>query len=164
MSALQGLKGRWTALAPREQRGVTLAAAALLLTLVWLLAVAPALRTLREAPAKQAQLRGELEHIQALASQAQQLQALPVLSRLEAQNSLQSAATALGKSATLQVVGDRATLTLKQVSPAALAPWLAHQAGGGINPSDMHVQRDNSSAEPVWNGTLVFQLPSAGTP
>ena len=164
MSALHALKGRWAALAPREQRGVALAAAALLLTLVWLLAVAPALRTLREAPAKGAQLRAQLEQMQALAAQAQQLQALPVLSRLEAQNSLQSAATALGKAATLQVVGDRATLTLKQVSPAALAPWLARQAGSGINPSDIHVQRDSSGAEPSWSGSLVFQLPSAATP
>ena len=42
---------RWQALPPRERLVVSLAAVLIGIALLWMLAVAPALRTLREAPA-----------------------------------------------------------------------------------------------------------------
>ena len=79
----------------------------------------------------------------------------------ETLKALQSATTLLGKSASLQVVGEQATLTIKQVSAASLAPWLAPAAGSGPSPSEAHLQRVVDSDEPLWSGTLVFRLPAS---
>ena len=154
------LQARWAALGAREQRSLTLAAAVLGLALVWSVLLAPALRTLKSVDAQNAVLGKELERMQALQTRAKALQAQPALAPKEALQTLQTAATALGKSAVLQVVGEQATLTLKQISAPALAQWLTPQAGAGLSPFEAHLQREGSKAEPLWSGTLVFRLPA----
>lgn len=160
MAWQQPLKARWAALAPREQRSLTLAAAVLGLALVWSVLLAPALRTLKSADAQNALLGKELERMQALQTRAKTLQAKPALAAKETLQTLQTAATALGKNAVLQVVGEQATLTLKQVSAPGLAQWLTPQAGTGLSPLEAHLQRAGSNTEPLWSGTLVFRLPA----
>jgi len=160
MAWQQTLRTRWAALAPREQRGLTLATLVVLAAAAWGLLVSPALRTLKTAAAQNATLSAELEHMQALQARAQQLQAKPVLATQDALKPLQAAAATLGKSAQLQVLGEQATLTLKQVSAQDLAPWLAPQTLVGISPIEVHLQRDAASATPLWSGTLVFRLPA----
>ena len=54
------LLARWRDLAPRERHGAVAAGVAVLLLLVWLLAIAPAWHTLRDTPAKLERLVGEL--------------------------------------------------------------------------------------------------------
>ena len=154
------LRTRWAALAPREQRGLTLAALVVLAAAAWGLLVSPALRTLKTSAAQNATLSVELERMQALQARAQQLQAKPVLATQDALKPLQAAVAALGKSAQLQVLGEQATLTLKQVSAQDLAPWLTPQTLVGISPIEVHLQRDAASATPLWSGTLVFRLPA----
>lgn len=166
MAWQQLLKARWLALGRREQRSLLLAACVLGAALLWSLALAPALRTLKSAPAQGAQLGATTERMQALQARAQRLQAKPEAPPGDVLKTLQAAAAALGKSATLQLLGEQATLTIKQLSAADLAPWLAPLPGTLPSPSEAHLQRDAGSGEPQWSGTLLYRLPArqAGTP
>lgn len=160
------LKTRWTALGAREQRGLLLAATVLAAALVWSVGLAPALRTLQSAEVQKAQWDATSESMLALQARAKLLQAQPAIAPGEALRALQTAATALGKSASLQVVGEQATLTLKKVSVADLAPWLAPASGNAPSPAEAHLMREAGGDQPQWSGTLVFRLPAqkSGTP
>lgn len=157
------LKARWAALAARERAGLLLASLAVALYLVWSALVAPALRTLRTADAQAATLRAELDRMQALQARARLLQARSPVAPQEALAQLQAAVQALGKQASLQVSGQQATVVLQQVSAAALASLLTPTAVGASGPSEARLQRDANAAKPSWSGTLLFQLPAAGT-
>ncbi|MFT4243411.1 MAG: type II secretion system protein GspM, partial [Acidovorax sp.] len=85
------LRARWQALAPREQALVLSAAALVALALLWWLAVAPALATLRAAPARHAALDAELQRMQTLQAEARQLQAAPRAARGDAVGALRTA-------------------------------------------------------------------------
>ncbi len=152
-------KTRWQALALREQRGLGIASALVLASLVWSVALAPALRTLKGVEAQNMQLGITAERMQALQARAKLLQAKPLATPANTLRALQSATTALGKVASLQVLGEQATVTLRQISASALAAWLSPETGVGLSPSEVHLQRDANSAEPQWSGTLVFRLP-----
>lgn len=160
----QLLKARWAALAAREQRGVLLAAAVLGAALVWFVALAPALRSLKTVAAQSAALGADMERMQALQARAKVLQAKPALAPQESLKALQTAATKLAAAASLQVVGERATLTIKKLNALQLGQWLSPQTGPGLNPIEAHLKRDTGSVEPVWSGTLIYRLPTAGTP
>jgi general secretion pathway protein M len=152
-------KARWAALGAREQRALRLAIAVLLAAVVWLVLLAPALRTLKSAEAQNLQLSAELEHMQALQLRAKGLRATPALTPQEALSALQSASNALGPSAELQVQGEQATLRVKQLSTEALAQWLRPPPESGQSPAEAHLQRD--AATGLWSGSMVFQLPTA---
>lgn len=155
------LQTRWSALAQREQRALALAGVVVGLAAFWGVLVAPALRTLKAVQTQRTTLAVQLERMQALQARATQLQARPALLPKDALQTLQAAAAALGKSASVQVLGEQATVTLKQVQAQDLAPWLAPQSTLGLSPLEAHLQKDNASATPSWSGTLVFQLPPA---
>jgi len=154
------LQSRWAALAPREQRGLAFAALVVVLALVWGVLVAPALRSLKNAQSQRTVLASELERMQSLQVRATQLQAKPALVPQDALKSLQAATASLGKTASLQVLGEQATVSLKQANAQELAQWLAPQSGLGQSPTEAHLQRD-VGAVPTWSGTLVFRLPPA---
>lgn len=158
------LKARWAALGLREQRGLTLAATVLAAALLWSLALAPAWRTLKGADAQNAQLAASAERMQALQARARMLQAQPVVAAAEVQKALQDATRALGQAASLQVLGDVATITLKQVSAPQLSAWLAADAGGSPKPVEVHLRREAGKAGPLWSGTVVLRLPPPAQP
>lgn len=150
---------RWQALALREQRGLAIAGALVAAALVWSVALAPALRTLKGMEAQNAQLGITAERMQALQARAKLLQAKPLATPANTLRALQSATTALGKAASLQVQGEQVTVTLRQISASALAAWLAPESTVGLSPSEVHLQREASNSESQWSGTLVFRLP-----
>lgn len=152
----------WLAgLSPRERRGVLIAATVLGLGLLWWLAVAPAWQTLRGAPARHAALNAQLARMQQLAQQAEALQAQSSAAaprRDEALRALEAATAALGGQAQVNVIGDRATLTLRQVDPAALAQWLQQVRNNArLLPVESQLTRDAASGG--WTGTLVVAGP-----
>lgn len=160
----EAFKARWAGLGPREQRAVLLAASVLGAALLWSLAVAPALRTVKAADAQRAQLDATAERMLALQARAQMLQARPEAAPGEMLRSLQNASAALGKSASLQVAGEQATLSVKHLRASELAPLLAPAAGAGPNPGLAHLQRDaagQAGSEALWSGTLVYRLPAS---
>ena len=74
---LAALVRRWHALAPREQRAVTIAATVLGLALLWLALLRPALRTVREAPAEIETLQRQLRGVREQADELSRLKSAP---------------------------------------------------------------------------------------
>ena len=175
------LQERWKALAPREQNLILAAGTIVALALLWWVALAPALATLRTAPARHATLDAQLQRMQSLQAEALQLQAAPRSTPGDAAGSLRSSLTQrLGATAQLNLVGDRATITLKGAPADALAQWLAQaRANARAVPVEARLMRSPAAAEstapgpqgttlgngsgtaaPRWDGNLVLALPA----
>lgn len=158
MSALTTLKARWQAASPREQRLLWLAGLLVAAALLWWLALAPALAVWRQAPAQQARLDVQLQHMRSLQAQARALQALPRLSPQQASQALAQSLKTLGDGAVLAQQPDRLLVTLKGVPARALAQWLASsRQNARLVPAEAHLRRSAAGAD-QWDGTLVFIL------
>jgi general secretion pathway protein M len=152
-------------LSPRERRAVLIALWTVGLGLLWWFAVAPALTTLREAPARHARLDAQLGHMQRMAATAGVLRAETTAQppgRDEVLRALEAATASLGTTAQISVQGDRATATLRSAPPAALAQWLAQvRINARLLPLETQLSRDPATAG--WNGTVVLTGPGLAT-
>lgn len=159
MKASAVMRQAWGRMALREQRLVVVATVLVLAGLAWSLALAPALRVLREAPAKIVTLDAQLQTMQSLAAQARGMQKRPAVSREETLRALESSLRqSLGAGAQLRISGDRATVVLKGVSPDLLAQWLGQaRVGARAIVSQAALVRGTNG----WEGTLVLDLPPA---
>ena len=164
----QALQNRWQTLAARERALVRAATAMLALALLWWLALAPALDTLRRAPVRHAQLDAQLQRMRTLQAEAQQLQAQARSEPGDAPAALRrSLAQTLGGSAQLNLLGERATVTLQGAPAQALAQWLLQaRSNAHAVPVEVRLTRSagasagaGAGAEPRWDGTLVLALP-----
>lgn len=173
------LQTHWQALAPREQNLVLAAGGLVALALLWWVALAPALATLRAAPARHAALDTQLQRMHSLQAEAQQLQAAPRTTPGDTVGALRTALTQrLGNTAQLNVVGDRATVTLKGAPADAVAQWLAQaRSNARATPVEARLARSAPAAAsnapapvtlgnggaplPRWDGTVVLALPAA---
>ena len=157
MKAFAVVRQAWGRMALREQRLVVVATILVLAGLAWGLALAPALRVLREAPAKIVALDAQLQTMQSLATQARGMQKRPAVSREATLRALESSLRqTLGAGAQLRISGDRATVVLKAASPDLLAQWLGQARVGAravVSQADL-VRGANG-----WEGTLVLDLP-----
>lgn len=145
----------------RERRAVQLAAGVLGLGLLWWLALAPALTTLRDAPERHARLDAQLNHMRVMAATAGALRsdspAQPP-GRDAVLRALESATAALGTTAQLSVLGDRATVNLRGTAPEALAQWLAQvRINARLLPLETQLTRD--AATGGWSGTVLLSGP-----
>lgn len=148
---------RWQALSPREQRGLSLLGALLAVLLFWLIAIAPALNTLRDSDHRRAQIGQQHAHMLALQAQAQALQTRTPISRDEALRNLQGLTPS--EQIQLNVQGDRVMVQLKAVPAAALASWLTHaRSQAQALPVEAHLTRSNTAM--TWDGSLVLSLPN----
>ena len=160
--ALEPLRARWAGLPGREKNGIRLAGLLALAFLLWQFSVWPALGTLRTADAQARALGTQLQAMQAMQLQAQAVQKQPALGFDEAVRAL-SAATkqTLGASAQLVLAGERASITLKDASPDALADWLTQARLNARSALiEARIVRASSPGGPVWNGVLVMGLPA----
>ena len=125
---LAGLRSQaqafWRARAPRERLILGTAMLVIGIAIVWLIAVQPALRSVREAPAQLDQLDTQLHDMQRLALESKALRDPVQIPPGQAASALKAATERLGDAARLTVQGDRATLTVTGVSGAALRAWL----------------------------------------
>lgn len=169
MTASTPIAARWSQLAERERRLVTIAIALVATAALWWVGLAPAFTSLRSANARHRQVDTQLQQMQALQAQAKTLQAQPRLSHDEALRALEaSIKQGLGPAARLQVAGERATVTLKGVSAEALAQWLAQaRVNARAAPSEARLVRTSTVGAPAatpsaatWDGTLVMSLPA----
>ena len=153
------LRTRWQALAPREKMLVGGAAALVTVVLVWLLAIGPALATLRTAEAQHRTLDAQLQRMRSLQAQSQALQSQPKQGAEEALRMLEvSVRQRLGASARLAVAGERATITLTGTPPDALAQWLTQaRVNARALPGEARISRNSAG---MWEGTLVLTLPA----
>lgn len=168
-SALNEWRQRWQRLSPRERGLLSFGVFVLGLALVWWLALAPALRVVRDAPVKQAAVDTEWQHLKDLQTQAQTLQKQPQLSPADALRALQKTTTdVLGTSARLNTTGDRYTITLTAVSAQDLAQWLTQvRTQARAVPVESHLQRTESPPDKnapqgiaSWSGSVVLSLPA----
>ena len=155
------LLAHWHRLPGRERNGLKLALLLVLALLLWTFSVAPALATLRSADAQAKALGAQLQQVQAMQAEAQALQTQPALSFDEAVRALTSTTQqTLGASAQLRVAGERASVTLKDASPDALAQWLV-QARLNARSVPLEARLVRASTGSVsWSGVLTMALPT----
>ena len=149
----------WDQRPAREQHLLQLCGLLVAAALLWSLALAPALRTLRSFETQRAAQSTQLQTMLRLQAQAQALQALPPLSQAAATQALQlSVQQTLGASADMVVHGDNASVTLRNVSAESLAQWLASaRTNARCTPLQAHLTRTAAG----WSGTLQMALPAA---
>ncbi len=148
----------WQARDARERRALLLSAAVLGAFLLWSLAIAPPLRTLRSAPAQIEALDTQLQAMQRLADEAAVLRATPPLPPTQAVERLKAASERLGSQARLSLQGDRAVLSLNGVAPQALRSFLAEaRAGARARPVEASLTRGADG----YSGQLVIALGGA---
>lgn len=152
------LRTRWQQLSARDRKMAGAAGLLVTLLLLWWVALAPALATLRTADAQHAALDAQLQQMLALRAQAQALQAQPRQSREDAMRLLDaSVREGLGPNARLAPAGERVTVTLSNVAPEVLAQWLTQaRVNARAVPGEARLQRN---AAGQWDGTLVLNLP-----
>jgi general secretion pathway protein M len=156
--SVEKLQAAWDRLDTRERLGLQAAAAALLLLLCASVLVNPALKTLREAPARLAVVETQLAQMQAWATEAKRLQQLPSVPGAQAQAALKGATEHLGPEAKLVVQGDRATLTFSNLSGEALGNWLAEtRSAARARPVEAQIQRGPRG----YGGTVVLSVGGA---
>lgn len=145
----------WRARAPREQQALLAMLAAVVLLLVWIVAVQPALRTLREAPAQLDVLDDQLQQMQLTAAEVGVLRRAAPVSPAQAATALKAATARLGDHARLSVQGDRATLTLNGLSTEDLRAWLTEaRSAARARPLEGQLLR----AAQGYNGTLTLSI------
>jgi len=150
------LQARWDNISRREQQLLLAALALVLGALLWWVALAPALATLRTAERQHKLLDAELQQMQQLQAQAKTLQAQAPMSFNEARRLLEASVKPLGSAARLSVVGERVTLNLQGTTPDALAQWLAQaRQNARAVPSEARLLRN---AAGTWDGMLVLTL------
>ena len=161
--ALAPFKIRWNALNQRQKTWLRAAVILLGLILLWSVLIAPALRTLRQAEAQQRGLDVQLQKMQGLQAEAQALQSQRKISYEDARRALDaSVAHYFGASAQLNVVGERASMTLRNAPADELSLWLAQaRVEARAIPSEARLTRSaaNPAGPPTWDGTLVLSLP-----
>jgi general secretion pathway protein M len=146
---------RWAGLPPRERLGVTLAGIAVGIALVWMIGVAPALRTLREAPVQIDALDLQLQAMQRMAADARELRGAAPVPATQAAQALKSATDRLGDKGRISMMGDRATLTLNGVTGEALRAWLTEaRSGARARPVEAQLTRGPQG----YTGTLLVSL------
>ena len=156
----------WAQLGARERRLVTIATAVVGLALLWWVGLAPALRTLREAPAQRTALQAQAQEMQQLKAEADALKSVPSLGQDEALRAMETAMKQrLGDTGQLSVIGDRANVVLKGASAQALADWLSDvRVNARATPVEARLTRsgDTAPGAPVhWSGTLSLSVPSS---
>ena len=118
----------------------------------------PALRTLREAPARIDRLDAELQPMRALAAESRELRAAPPVGTAQAAAALQAATARLGAAGQLTLLGDRAMLRLDGVAAPALVAWLDEaRATARARPLEAKLARGPAGG---YSGTLTVGLGS----
>jgi general secretion pathway protein M len=155
-SAWRGLQAWWAALAPRERQALTLAAAVLGAYLFWAIALAPAWRILRSAPAQIEAGETQARQMQAWAAEAKRLRAVVPVPMAQAQQALTAATERLGGAAKLSLQGERAIVSVKGLSGDQLAAWLAEARAGA---RARVVEASLSQTSPgLYDGSLTLAL------
>jgi general secretion pathway protein M len=163
-----GWQAAWARRSPREQQLLGIGFWVLALAALWVLALAPALRTWQEAPARQALLDAQSQRMRQLQAQAQGLQKPAALSRADATQWLDKNLTELGPNARISLQGETATLSLQAAPAAALARWLSlARDNAQALPTQAQLQQvspagpgnQNNSPDATWRGSLVLRLP-----
>nr|WP_295772067.1 type II secretion system protein GspM [Rhodoferax sp.] len=155
------LQARWRQLATREKTFLASALALIVLALLWQLVLSPSLQTLRTSTAQATALDAQIQHMQSLQNQASSLQRQAPLAYDEALRALNlSAKQTLAATAQVNVVADRANVTLQAANADALAQWLGQaRLNARSAPLEARLTRNTTPTGATWTGSLVMSLP-----
>ena len=92
--------------------------------IAWMIAVQPALRTLRETPAELDRLDNQLQQMQLAAFESTTLRAASPVPPQQAAEALRAATERLGGKGKIALQGDRAVLTFSTVPFESLRNWI----------------------------------------
>jgi general secretion pathway protein M len=149
---------QWQALGERERLALGAVGVLLGLIVAWSLLFAPALRTLKTAPAELERLELQLQQMQAQAQEAASLRAAPPVPPDQAQAALKASVEHLGSAARLNLTGDRAVVSLNGVAPELLQGWLGEaRAAARARPVEAQLTRGPKG----YSGTVVLSLGGA---
>lgn len=153
--ALAPMRTWWRTLPARERWLLTLGGLVLALYLLWLLALQPAIATVRSAPATLDRLDLQLQTMQRLALETGELRATPPVTSEQAAAALRAATERLGEQGKLSLQADRAVLTLNSAGTGALRDWLAEaRSGARARPLEASLTRGAQG----YSGTLVVAI------
>ena len=119
----------WQSRAPHERQLIVAAAVAIAVLVVWLIAVRPALNTLRETPAELDRLDTQWQQMQLAALESTTLRSASPVPPQQAAEALRAATERLGGKGKIALQGDRATLTFSSVPFEALRNWIGEARG-----------------------------------
>jgi general secretion pathway protein M len=149
----------WRSRAPRERQLIALGALALAVLIVWLIAVQPALTTLREAPAELDRLDAQWQQMQIAASESAALRSASPVPPAQANEALRAATERLGGKGKIALQGDRAVLTFSGVPFEALRNWLGEaRSAARARPIEAQLLKGASG----YSGSISITL--AGNP
>lgn len=153
---------RWAAVAPREKAMLLAAAGLVGLALLWWIFISPAITVLRSADAQHRALDTQLQAMKGMQAQAQSLQSRPKVSYDDASRMLTTLVKKnLGTQAQVTTAGERATVTMKAVSPEALVAWLAQvRVDARALPIETRLTRNTTDTKSGWDGVVVLILPA----
>jgi general secretion pathway protein M len=114
----------WRSRVPRERQMIAAGAIALAVLVVWLIAVQPALHTLRETPAELDRLDSQWQQMQLAAVESAALRSASPVPPAQATEALRAATERLGGKGKIALQGDRAVLTFSGLPFEALRNWL----------------------------------------
>ncbi|MES2422833.1 MAG: type II secretion system protein GspM [Pseudomonadota bacterium] len=148
----------WAQQAQQTRTLVLLGGGGLVVILLVLFTLVPSLKVLRLAAADHQAVDAQLDTMRNLAGQAQAIKNQPKPSQAEALKFIEtSVKQRLAATAQVSVVGDRATLSLNNTKPEALAAWLTDaRTNGRLLPVEAKLTR----GEAGWTGQLVLNLPA----
>ena len=145
----------WQGRAPRERQALIAVVVVVALFTVWSLFIAPALRTLREAPAQLDRLDAQLQQVQRAAAESVVLRSVAPVSNAQASLALKAASDRLGDRARLTLQGDRASIALTGVDTESLRAWLQEaRSGARARPVEAQLQRGPQGYSGTLNVTL----------
>lgn len=153
--ALAEAHAQWLAMGDRERFALGAIAVLLSLLLAWSVLLAPALRTLKAAPAELEKVDLQLQKMQAQAQEARSLRGAPAVPAAQAQAALTASVEHLGPAARLNLAGDRAVVTLNGLPPEALQSWLGEvRSAARARPVEAQLTRGPKG----YSGSLVLTL------
>ena len=148
----------WQARAPRERQLIAAMAVALALLVVWLIAIQPALRTLRQAPVELGRLDQQWQQTQLAAFESESLRNATPVPPAQAAEALRAATERLGSQAKLVVQGDRATLTFTGIAFEDIRAWLGEaRSGARARPVEAQLLKAASG----YSGSISVVMASA---
>jgi general secretion pathway protein M len=158
---LQPLRERagaaWRARPPRDRLALTVMALVVGGFLVWLLFIAPAVATLRSAPAQLEALDTQLLQMRTMAAEVRDLRNATPVPAAQAGLAIKSAVERQGDKVRLSLQNERALLTLQNASPEQLRALLVEaRSAARARPLEAQLTRGAGG----YTGTLVLGLGS----
>ncbi len=159
MSRLQPLRERagtaWRARPPRDRLALTVMALVVGSFLLWIMLIAPAVATLRSAPAQLDALDTQLLQMRGMAAEVRDLRNATPVPAAQAGLALKAAAERQGDKVRLSLQNERALLTLQNASPEQLRALLVEaRSAARARPLEANLSRGPTG----FTGTLVLSL------